>query len=78
MVSEDAEVAEELLAEPKKTAEETVEKVEAKFQSNHIASIGKKVHLHISAVINSFTNMISKLVAAIKNVFSKFCKFGRK
>jgi diadenosine tetraphosphate (Ap4A) HIT family hydrolase len=78
VASENEEVAEELIAEAQKIAEEIVEKVEAKVQSNPIASIGKKVHLHISAVINSFTNVISKLVAAIVNVFSKICKFGRK
>jgi hypothetical protein len=58
--------------------EAVVEKVETKVQLNHIASIGKKVHLHISAVINSFTNVISKLVAATVNIFSKLSKLGRK
>jgi hypothetical protein len=58
------------------TEEEIVEKVEAK--SNCIVSVGKKVHLHISAVISSFTNVISKLVAAFVNIFSKLFKFGRK
>lgn len=59
-------------------AEEIGTNFEAEDQSNHSVSTAKKVHLHISAVINSFTNLFSNFVAAIFKVLSRFFKLGRK